>query len=274
MAKEKRLTLAVILSVAAAVFGILPLAGCTSEPDEQAVLSMKDGNVFVMEEGAENWAEAQVSQVLTAGDTIRVGEGARAEITFFEGSVIELEAGTIIGISELSLDADTGSTTITLNEEVGRTISRVTKLSDTGSSYEVETPACVAAVKGSVMEVNVDQDGVTQVINQEGTIVAISQGLTVQVPEGMQSTVVPGQPPSSPFSVGGEGAGSIQITKTVLSEEDGVVTYQYEVTNVGDVPQSNVYVTDDEVDEIVYQSGDTNGNNVLDPGETWLFIGS
>jgi hypothetical protein len=278
MAKKKRLTLVVLLSLAVMALGIFPSAGCTNDSSQQAVLSMKEGNVFVMAEGGgnggDNWTVAQVSQVLKAGDTIRVDQGSRAEVTFFEGSVIELEEGTIISISELSHNADTGSTTIALNEEVGRTISRVTKLSDQNSSYEVETPACVAAVKGSVMEVYVDPEGTTQVINQEGTIVAISQGLVVQIPEGMQSTVIPGQPPSSPFSVGGEGAGSIQITKSVLSEEGGVVTYQYEVTNVGDVPQSNVYITDDEVDVITYLSGDTNGNNILDPGETWIYTGS
>ena len=90
----------------------------------------------------------------------------------------------------------------------------------------------------------------------------------------MQSTVIPGQPPSLPFSVGGEGAGSINITKSILDDSGDTITYLYEVTNVGDTPQSNVYVVDDEVDVITYLSGDTNDNNILDPGETWLYTGS
>ena len=274
MAKKKLITLSIVLSMAFAALGMLPLVGCTNSPDQQAVLSMKDGDVFVMEAGAGNWVEAQVSQILEEGDTIKVDSDSRAEITFFEGSTIELEAGTIVGISELTVAADTGSTTIMLSEEVGRTISRVSKLSDQASRYEVETPACVAAVKGSVMEVYVDQEGITQVLNQEGTVVATSQGSEVQIPEGMQSTVIPGQPPSLPVSVGGEGAGSILITKSIMDDSGDTITYLYEVTNVGDTPQSNVYVVDDEVDVITYLSGDTNSNDILDPGETWLYTGS
>jgi hypothetical protein len=59
-----------------------------------------------------------------------------------------------------------------------------------------------------------------------------------------------------------------------MDDSGDTITYLYEVTNVGDTPQSNVYVLDDEVDIITYMSGDTNGNHILDPGETWLYTGS
>jgi hypothetical protein len=274
MAKNRILTLAIALSMTA--LSLLPLVGgsCAKQSELQAVLSMKSGDVFVMEAGTDNWVEAQVSLVLGEGDAIKVGDNSQAEITFFEGSTIALEAGTIVSISELSIAKDTGSTTIMTNEEVGKTISRVNRLTDAASRYEVETPACVAAVRGSVMEVSVDDEGITRVLNQEGTIVATSQGIEVQIPEGMQSVVVPGQQPSLPSPVGGEGAGLINIQKSIMATDDGTVTYLYEVTNVGDTPQSNVYVIDDEVDVITYMSGDTNGNNMLDPGETWLYTGS
>jgi hypothetical protein len=274
MAKKKLLTLAIALSVTA--LSILPLVGCScaKQPEPQAVLSMKDGDVFVMKASADNWDEAQVSLVLEEGDVIKVDDNSRAEITFFEGSTVALEPGTIVSISELSIAKDSGSTTILINEEVGKTISRVNKLTDAASRYEVETPACVAAVRGSVMEVSVDDEGITKVINQEGNIVATGQGVEVEIPEGMQSIVVPGQQPSLPSPVGGEGAGLINITKSIMAVNDDTVTYLYEVTNLGDTPQSNVYVIDDEVDVITYLSGDTNDNNILDPGETWLYTGS
>ncbi len=275
MAKKKLVTMAIALFVIVTTLGMPLMVSCSCEenPNQEAVLSMKEGDVFVMETGGDNWIEAQVNLILTAGDAIKVGDDSRAEITFFEGSIIELEAGTIISISELSIAADTGTTTISLNEEVGKTISRVTKLSDQASRYEVITPACAALVRGSIMEVYVDQEGITEVINQEGFIVATSQGLEVQIPEGMKSIVIPGQPPSLPIPVGGEGAGSIHITKSIMSEDGDTITYLYEVTNVGDTPQSDVYVLDDDVDVITYISGDTDGNNRLDPGETWLFTG-
>lgn len=274
MAKKKLVTLAILLSLAVTALGVIPLVGCTDNSEQQAVLSMKSGDVFVMEADTDNWVEAQVSLVLEEGDAIKVDDNSRAEITFFEGSTVALEAGTIVSISELSIAKDSGSTTVILSEEVGKTISRVSKLTDTASRYEIETQACVAAVKGSIMEVSVDDEGITKVFNQEGNVIATGQGIEVQIPEGMQSVVVPGQQPSLPSPVGGEGAGLINITKSIMAVNDDTVTYLYEVTNLGDTPQSNVYVIDDEVDVITYMSGDTNDNNILDPGETWLYTGS
>jgi hypothetical protein len=50
------------------------------------------------------------------------------------------------------------------------------------------------------------------------------------------------------------------------------ISWRYTVTNVGNVPLSVVTVTDDQPGVTpVYQSGDTNGNNRLDLGETWIY---
>ncbi len=49
------------------------------------------------------------------------------------------------------------------------------------------------------------------------------------------------------------------------------VTWTYIITNTGDVPLSNVNVTDDQGLIPVYQSGDNNNNNILDVGEVWIY---
>ncbi len=51
----------------------------------------------------------------------------------------------------------------------------------------------------------------------------------------------------------------------------GAVTWTYEVTNPGNVPLSNIIVTDNQGVTPVYTSGDTNGDNLLDVNETWIF---
>ena len=60
------------------------------------------------------------------------------------------------------------------------------------------------------------------------------------------------------------------------------VTWTYVVTNPGTVPLSNVTVTDDNgtpgnaADDFLptFTGGDTNGNGLLDPGETWTYTAS
>jgi hypothetical protein len=50
------------------------------------------------------------------------------------------------------------------------------------------------------------------------------------------------------------------------------VTWEYVVTNTGDVPLSDVTVTDDQAGVTpAYVSGDDNGDNILQPGEIWIY---
>ncbi len=181
-------------------------------PTQLTVLSMTDGNVFVMKSGTDTWMEAQVGMTLEIGDTIKADDNSSAEITFFEGSTIGLEAGTEIAVAALDLAKDTGTTTILLKQEIGKTISRVTKLADSASRYEVETPAVVAAVRGSNMVVYVGEDGTTFICNIRGLIWAIAQGVELQIPEGVCGFTIPGHAPQLQSPPDGGGGGSVPRT--------------------------------------------------------------
>jgi len=255
-------------------------------PPTLTMLSITEGNVFIMKAGTDSWIEAQVGMSLESGDTVKSDDSSSAEITFFDGSTIELQAGTQIEVVSLGI-SDTGSTTIKLKQAIGNTISRVTKLVDSASSYEVETPACVAAVRGSSMLVQVIVDGTTWVTNLEGEIWVTANGVELQIPEGRKCIIISGQPPQlTPSSGGGGGGGGggsfspnpdIAITKTAepaQAHEGAAITYTYTVTNPGNVPLSNVSVTDDTIADVSYQSGDTNRDGRLGIDETWVFTAS
>jgi VCBS repeat-containing protein len=171
------------------------LAGCSDAPSDSSaltILSITEGDVFVMKAGTDHWTEATIETTLGIGDTVKTGDDSGAEITFFDGSTIELEAGTQIEITSLDSSPDTGMRTITLMQTIGTTISRVTKLLDPASSYAVETPSGVAAVRGSTMIVRIVfndpnyEDGTVLIANLEGHIYWIGDGEELQLPEGAQ----------------------------------------------------------------------------------------
>lgn len=71
------------------------------------------------------------------------------------------------------------------------------------------------------------------------------------------------------------GIPDIRIEKTPLDDNiiaPATIDYSYQVCNCGDVPLSDVTVTDDTCSPVTYVSGDDSPNNSkLDPGEVWLY---
>ena len=50
------------------------------------------------------------------------------------------------------------------------------------------------------------------------------------------------------------------------------VTFTYAVTDTGDVPLANVFVTDDQLGLLLtFLTGDSNSNGLLDLTETWIY---
>ena len=196
-------------------------------PSTLTMLSISVGDVFVMKADSTEWIKAEAGMSLEIGDSVKSGQDSKAEITFFDGSTIELEAGTQIEVALLDIAADSGSTTILIKQEIGKTISRVTRLTDPASRYEVETPAGVVAVRGSAVQIYVTEDGTTLTTCLEGNIWAVGEGVELQITEGQQCIIRPGQQPELIYldeigpglwslSVNGEG---IEATVT----EEGVV---------------------------------------------------
>ncbi len=163
-----------------------------------AFIASYEGEAQIKKAGTTNWIKAEIKASLSAGDVIKTGNNSQVLITFFDGSTIELKSGTQIEIRELLA----GKTTrIRLKQEIGETLNKVKKLTDSASRYEIETPTAVAGVRGSQMIVKVAADGTTTVQNIEGKISVTAQGKEVLIPEGQTSTIEPGQQPGAPAAV-------------------------------------------------------------------------
>jgi hypothetical protein len=206
----------ILKSVPALVFIIALLVvgsiGCAEQPGQRTAASFKTpstpttistvtGDVSVLKVGTNTWTAAVPGMSLEANDRIKTGSGSNATITFFEGSTIELAPNTEISVSELGIAESGHSTLIKLQQQIGTTRSRVEKLVDPASNYEIETPAGAAVVRGSVGDVEVDKDGTTTITNIEGRWCGIGQGKEVCIPNGYYIVIVPSQAPSTPKPV-------------------------------------------------------------------------
>jgi hypothetical protein len=198
MRKKLLLILASTILVASIVVG----CGGGSPCSTLTILSITEGEVSIMKEGTDDWVPAEHEMELEIGDAMKTGGNSSAEITFFDGSTMELGAGTEIEILALDIVCSSGVTTITLAQMIGDTISRVTGILDPASSYEIETPSGVVGVRGSAARIQVFrdnlnyEDGTTLATNLEGNVYTIAQGVEKQVPEGERCIMIPGQEPN------------------------------------------------------------------------------
>jgi len=180
---------------------LIPLVGCGGGgPAVPCKISSLSGDVQVLKNGSSTWVKATNGMELGVGDTITTGDNGSAKLTFFDGSVMEIKANSEILVNELST-ASTGSTTVSLNEVVGSTINRIGKLVDSASKYEVETPAAVAVVRGTVFDLLVQQNGTTTVKAEQDSVSFTASGVTVTVNQGFQSSALVGGKPSTPIAI-------------------------------------------------------------------------
>lgn len=146
-------------------------------PEADALVSVSTftavNGAVVARHGDAAFVPAREGDIVVAGDTIRTGAGSSAEITYFEGSSVRLEAETELVVESLGTEAD-GGTVIVMMQTVGRTWHVVTKLIAGSSRYDVKTPSSTASVRGTIfaVEVHLDADGPTATVTtSEGVVI-------------------------------------------------------------------------------------------------------
>lgn len=153
------------------------------------MVTIISGDIQVRHGATGSFVTATDGEVLAAGDTLRTFDGARAVLTYFEGSTVSIEPNTELTIETASSNAD-GSTVVVMQQQFGRTWHVVTKLITGDSKYEVRTPASTASVRGTAFQVDSDGEQ-TVVTTTEGTVVDLvadpdrpGQTVEVSVPAG------------------------------------------------------------------------------------------
>ena len=152
---------------AAMLFGIAsaPVAAqsqARTAPQPVAVLTVISGDVL-MRTSAGEFTSAIDGTVLYVGNVLRTSADARALITLFEGSSIELDPASDIVIE----NAGGGGSTIA--QALGRGLRVVMHLT-TDSRYEQTTPAATASVRGIEFEIAVANSFEIALANHPGAL--------------------------------------------------------------------------------------------------------
>jgi len=171
----------------------------SSAINQHCTLTIIKGNVRVLTSGSADWVQGSDGMTLIVGTRVNTLLDAKALLTFYNGSTIELDPSTDLEIQKS--ESDGKSSTIVLKQFLGKTISRVVELVDPGSRYEIQTPSAFALVRGTLFSVEIVGLNNTVVKVMEETVTVGAQGKTVSVPAGYQVTVIFGAAPSTPTKI-------------------------------------------------------------------------
>jgi hypothetical protein len=170
---------------AAVALAALPILHAAADAQQQDVALvyrlLQDGRMLVIPASGAQRA-AQLGERLRNQDVVATSANTRAALRFTDdGSILRLNPSSQV---RLTSGDERGVVVRTLQLEFGEVWARVTH--HDGTTLRVQTPAGVAAVKGTEFVVRVEKDGVTTVITLEGVVEFFNQAGRVDVPAGQK----------------------------------------------------------------------------------------
>jgi hypothetical protein len=176
----RRTTLA---AVAAGLLGMLPGRAQGQQADVALVYRLlQDGQMVVIPaSGAER--RAQLGDRLRHRDAVATSANTRAALRFVDdGSILRINPNSQV---RLTTGDEGGALVRTLELEFGEVWARVNRRD--GAEFRIQTPAGVAAVKGTEFVVRVDSAGAT-VITLEGVVEFFNEGGRTDVTAGRRAS--------------------------------------------------------------------------------------
>jgi hypothetical protein len=174
-----------MLAVAAALgfAGMMPGGARAQQTDVALVYRLlQDGQMMVFPAGGPRRL-AQLGDRLRDRDTVVTSPTTRAALRFVDdGSILRINPGSQV---RLTTGNERGAVVRTLELEYGEVWARVNRRD--GAQFRIQTPAGVAAVKGTEFVVRVDSAGVT-VITLEGVVEFFNDGGRTDVTAGRRAS--------------------------------------------------------------------------------------
>jgi hypothetical protein len=186
----------IVFSVMSLIIGIFLALPLTALADNSGCsLQVVSGVVEVREAGYNAWKAVTNTVFLKAGDSVRTAKDASALIIFLDGSSMELGPDTSIAVKKAEGMTDNNAAMTEMTQFWGKTWNRVIKMIDPRSQYDVETPSCLASVRGTYFIVEVDKSGKTMVQTIEGIVAVQAQNKEIIVLPGYSVSVDKGSAP-------------------------------------------------------------------------------
>jgi len=164
----------------------------------EARISYLQGNVFTRKQGISKFQPADLNQVLTILDELVTDSTGRAEITFDNGSRVNVNPSSDLVIEEQSWETGNKKAQIGLNLIAGKAYAKISKLGDKKESFSLATPTAVAGIRGTEFVVESKKDRTALLSVWEDNVMwrgQIANSMDKSIPAAQGSRCLPGQHP-------------------------------------------------------------------------------
>lgn len=161
-----------------------------------AVVVFKSGKAVFARAQETAWKEMYVKLGLYAEDQVKTGQNSAVHLQLSNQVVLRLQSETFIIVNKA--DKNSKDTIFTLQE--GRLQAQAEGLRKNSGQMAIRTPSAVAAVRGTIFELNATKSE-SGLACYEGQVDVSAQKVTVKVPTGMGTFVEKGKAPMQPFKL-------------------------------------------------------------------------
>lgn len=249
-------------------------APLTAADLSKAVVTKYSGDVRVKPQGAREWHRAAIGESVGQGTEFETGKNGRLRVVLESGRTVDMKPETHLGIQQFKVDEKTGSREDILVSKRGEIRARIDKLKG-DSSFKVVTPYAVAAVRGTILYLNVLPEKVTSYFEQgHGGLQSLLTKVEKAVNAGYYASVNPNgdfEGPSIP------GQDLVSQFRSDWDDED----YGYSPTETADIdvpfdelPKDVPLPDDPNLFDDVQQEAGTEGEGSLTPFPyaIWNFV--
>lgn len=130
-----------------------------------------------------------VGASLIVGDRLATGSGARAQITFSDGSIVHLGENTTLTVERYAANPTTGSRQVLLSVAAGLVDAVATKSGNGNFNYAIRSPDGVSAVRGTHWSLDVQANQTTVFVHEGSVAVESIKGNRILLKDGQSVTI-------------------------------------------------------------------------------------
>jgi hypothetical protein len=169
-------------------------------PAKEGKVKFVIGKVEVQAGQQTSWRTLTLNSSVVQGDRIKTALNSRVEINLPDGTELKINENTVFDIREIKTPESDNEDKMKFTIWAGNIWARFKKIVNQRQEREIESPGAVVAIRGTTLEIDVDQNQNTLVRVEEGTVAVKSKDVAgeVTVSSNEETIVEPGKAPLTP----------------------------------------------------------------------------